>query len=126
MTRAAIKLAHVVGNKGRGVVACRPFWRLGPAFKCGALVERCPLIGTIKRGAFEPWEFWRREYGPRAYVYGGLASLYNHSAAPNVRIVRRLDRSGQEWLCFYALRAIWPGEELCFDYGYDPAEKEQR
>ena len=50
----------------------------------------------------------------RAAVVLGLASLVNHSAAPNCRFVRYIEARGLDVI---ALRDIAAGEEITFDYG---------
>ena len=55
-------------------------------------------------------------------LIGGNESIYiNHSTAPNLEA---LIHRGGVW--FRALRAIGKGEELTFDYGFDPARRPAR
>jgi SET domain-containing protein len=55
-------------------------------------------------------------------LIGGNESIYiNHSLSPNLEArVRR----GGVW--FHSLRAIGKGEELTFDYGFDPVKPKPR
>ncbi len=55
-------------------------------------------------------------------LIGGNGSIYiNHSLSPNLEArVRR----GGVW--FHSLRAIGKGEELTFDYGFDPVKPKPR
>jgi uncharacterized protein len=51
-------------------------------------------------------------------LIGGNDSVYiNHSTKPNMEAI--LHRGG---VWFHTLRAIAKGEELTFDYGFDPAD----
>ena len=55
-------------------------------------------------------------------LIGGNESIYiNHSLRPNLEA--RV-RKGGVW--FYSLRAIRKGEELTFDYGFDPVKPKPR
>jgi [histone H3]-lysine4 N-trimethyltransferase ASH1L len=48
----------------------------------------------------------------------------NHSCDPNVGIDSGLDESGQPWAQVEALRDIAKGEEITFDYAFDPEHAE--
>jgi hypothetical protein len=49
---------------------------------------------------------------------GNEARFINHSPKPNIAVIRE-----DKWrLVFYSLDDIDEGEELTFDYGFDPAE----
>ncbi len=55
-------------------------------------------------------------------LIGGNESIYiNHSLTPNAEA---LDRHGRVWI--EALRDIGAGEEITFDYGFDPVEMARR
>ena len=103
-----------IAGKGRGVFAERAFAR-------GALIERMPVIVV-------PGDEWRRleetalrdyyfDWGAEAAVPLGFAMLYNHSAHPNVRVVRHFSEALVD---FVAMRDIAPGEELTHNYNCRP------
>ncbi len=49
----------------------------------------------------------------------------NHSCEPNVVVEAGVSRSGNGWAQLQALRAIRPGDELFYDYGFPEALKEK-
>ena len=107
---------------GRGVAAIRGIRR-------GELVERAPVIVVPEsdRASVEAssvgMHIFMWEHGTtgedlysgrgRAAVVLGYASLLNHSAEPNCRLVRHIEALAMDVI---ALRDIAAGEELRFDY----------
>lgn len=49
----------------------------------------------------------------------------NHSCDPNVVVEAGVTRNGNGWAQLQALRAIRPGDELFYDYGFPEALKEK-
>jgi SET domain-containing protein len=101
-------------GKGRGVFAERAFAR-------GELVERMPVIVVpgnqwelLEQTALRDYYF---AWGAEAAVPVGFAMIYNHSAHPNVRVIRRMPEGVVE---IVALRDISAGEELTHNYQCPP------
>jgi hypothetical protein len=109
-------------GEGRGVAALRPIRK-------DELIERSPVIVVPEadRSAVDASSvgshIFMWEHGTtgedlysgrgRAAVVLGFASLLNHSAEPNCRLVRHIDALAMDVI---ALRDIAAGEELRFDY----------
>jgi len=109
-------------GEGRGVAALRQI-------RSGELIERSPVIVIPEsdRAAVDAstvgMHIFMWEHGTtgedlysgrgRAAVVLGFASLLNHSAEPNCRLVRHIDALAMDVI---ALRDIPAGEELRFDY----------
>ena len=122
MQRVPLRIAHL-GRRGRGVVA-------GRRIAAGELVERAPVIVVPEedRAAVDASSvgahIFMWEHGTtgediysrkgRAAVVLGFASLVNHAADPNCRLVRHIEALALDLI---ALRDIEDGEELTFDYG---------
>lgn len=106
------------GAKGRGVFATA-------SIKKGELIETSPYIevpakdhDVIAETMLE--NYWYHVRGKVRAIGLGLTSLYNHSLKPNAdfRVV-----SVNKTVSIIALRQIKKGEEIVFDYGYDPITK---
>jgi len=100
-------------NKGRGVVALRPF-------AAGETIERPPVIVIPKEQAplirdtrLAHYYFEWGDDCQQAAIALGCGSLYNHSYTPSARYEFRED---EECLEFIALSDIQPGEEITINY----------
>jgi SET domain-containing protein len=108
----SITVRHIP-NKGRGVVALRPF-------VAGETIERPPVIVIPKEQApliretrLAHYYFEWGEDCQEAAIALGFGSLYNHSYTPNARYEFCED---EECLEFIALSPIQPGEEITINY----------
>ena len=107
-----------IPGKGRGVFARR-------ALPAGTIIDWAPVScfpeGDLKTDDHHASQSlhhvftWSREPGRERAFAWGLLALYNHSETPNIRMD---DGPVPDSMAAIALRAIEPGEELCFDYGY--------
>jgi hypothetical protein len=102
-----------IPNKGRGVVALRPF-------AAGETIERPPVIvipreeaPLIRDTRLAHYYFEWGDDCQQAAIALGCGSLYNHSYTPNARYEFRED---EECLEFIALCDIQPGEEITINY----------
>lgn len=101
--------------KGRGVYAARDF-------RCGELVEECPVILVDMATIFLPATLKTMVFGWKAESHTfaialGYGSLYNHDNPASLR--REYDMQNQT-IRFLARRDIATGEELSINY--DKAE----
>ena len=108
----SIAVQHFI-EKGRGVVAMRPF-------RAGETIERPPVIvisaneaPLIRDTRLAHYYFEWGDDCRQAAIALGYGSLYNHSYAPNARYEFRED---EECLEFIALRDIELGEEITINY----------
>src|SRR5437868_14690791 len=100
-------------EKGRGVVAMRPF-------RAGETIERPPVIvisaneaPLIRDTRLAHYYFeWGDDCRAAAIVLG-YGSLYNHSYVPNARYEFC---DAEECIEFFALGDIQPGEEITVNY----------
>jgi SET domain-containing protein len=102
---------HEVEGKGLGVFARKRFAK-------GETIEQAPVI-VLPNPQWESLEqtglgnhYWYWNDTAMAFCLG-YGALYNHSADPNARIVRKYDQNVME---FVALRDIEVDEEVTVDY----------
>ena len=106
-----------VKRKGRGVFATKKFKR-------GELIELCPALVIPKRQAdnvlkskLEHYAFdWDKDDIALILGYG---MIYNHSYAPNAKMVHDLRKRKSE---IRALSVIKPGEEILVNYNGAPKD----
>lgn len=103
-------------KKGRSI-----FTRIDIA--AGELIERVPVLvfpedqmETIEKTALGPYYY---NWNDKGAIALGLASLYNHSATPNLEFEKHYN---DNVISFFASRDIAAGEELTINY-LDPSEK---
>src|SRR6266571_4803892 len=108
----SLQIQHF-SDKGRGVVAARPF-------RAGETIERPPVIvipaeeaPLIRDTRLAHYYFEWGDDCKQAAIALGYGSLYNHSYTPNARYEFR---ESEECLEFIALRDIEPGEEITINY----------
>jgi SET domain-containing protein len=53
-----------------------------------------------------------------ATVRGGMARFINHSCEPNAYAKKVSLEGGTKKIVFFALRALYPGEEVFYDYKF--------
>lgn len=115
---AVEKIAYrTFAGKGRGVFARAPIAE-------GEIVERSPVLpialGDSECPGLDDYALaWGEDVpgfdtGKECAIGLGYLSLYNHSAAPNVGLVRHY---AENEISVRALCDIAAGEELSFDYG---------
>jgi SET domain-containing protein len=116
MIRLGIKIKKA-GNKGRGVFATK-------RFKKGETIEVSPYIETLakdykKLSVTRLMYYWYGVRGKKCAIGLGFTSLYNHSLTPNSYFVVR---EKSKTIKITAHKDIAIGEEICFNYGYNPLE----
>ncbi len=103
------------GIKGRGVFAEKRFTR-------GEMVDAVPVV-VIPDPQYELLErtplgnyylYWNEQASAIAF---GCASFINHSKTPNAEMRRDVE---QGLVKVFALRDIWPGEEITVSYHCKP------
>jgi SET domain-containing protein len=103
------------GSKGRGVFAIK-------RFKKGEVIEISPYIETLEQDYNKLCKtmlmsYWYEVSGNKCAIGLGFTSLYNHSLSPNASFsVREKSKT----IKIVAYRDIDIGDEICFNYGYDP------
>ncbi len=111
---------QTTAQKGRGVFA----GEFIPAF---SLIETCPMLifGSedaehIKKTLLYDYYFEWGENSERIAIALGYGSLYNHSFAPNGEYQMDFENNN---LLIYAIKDIFAGQELCFNYNGDADEQ---
>lgn len=83
----------------------------------GELIEACELIMldyTEVGKTLVRYVYWFNSR--KGAIALGKGSLYNHSPSPNAYF--DINQKNKQ-LLIYALKSIFPGDEITFDYGYD-------
>jgi uncharacterized protein len=115
-----------IENKGRAVFAT-------DHIACGEVIEVCPLIihsrkeSDFIRQESDKLKFYALELlKARCHVlHLGYGMIYNHSDDPNAEIEYESENGTPPCtVLFRALRAILPGEEIVYDYGFDEGKAE--
>jgi len=115
MQKIIIKQSNKI--KGRGVFAEQ-------AIKKGELIEITPLL-LMPMAEFEYIKktrlyYYFFEYSNSHFAIAlGYGSLYNHSYNPNARYYYNYSKE----LEIYAIKDIQKGEEILFNYNWDPNDK---
>jgi SET domain-containing protein len=107
-----------VKGKGRGVFALKNFKR-------GELIEICPALiipakqsANVMKSKLEHYAFdWDKDDIALILGYG---MIYNHSYAPNARMVHDIGKKKSE---IWAISAIKSGEEILVNYNGAPKDK---
>ena len=106
-----------VKGKGRGVFALK-------TFKRGEMIEICPALiipakqsANVLKSKLEHYAFdWDKDDIALILGYG---MIYNHSYAPNARMVHDLGKKKSEIL---AIKPIAVGEEILINYNGSPKD----
>lgn len=118
MKNDKIEVKHSPVVNGLGVFAQR-------FIKQGETVEVLPVI-LLPIKDFEHVQktklhFYFFEYSKTHFaIFLGYGSLYNHSFNPNARYLYNYKN---QTIKVVALKDIKPGEEICFNYNYEPADQ---